>query len=83
MISRRVHPTARAEVPYGTVGEFLTDYLAEMDVKSRSLATFRQRQRPFFGLSVQAWGSVLLYIVNLLAHFDSTGWGGANNSNKN
>ena len=28
-ICHEAHPTARVEIPYGTVGEFVTNYLAE------------------------------------------------------
>ena len=79
----KFHPTARVEVPTGTAVEFVTDYLAG---NGRRINIIRQLyvndSVQFLGLSDQAWGSGLLFITNLLAHVESTGWGSYNNSNQ-
>ena len=71
-ISHKVHPTAHVEVPAGTVGEFVTNYLAKMVVELISLEKICQRQCPILVLFYQAWGSGFLFIGNFLAHVE---WG--------
>ena len=83
-ICREVHPTAHVEVLDGPIGEFVTDYLAENGRQILIIGQLSVNDSiPFLGFSDQAWGSVLPFITNLLAHVEATGWGGSNNSNHN
>ena len=83
VISRKVHPTARVEVPDGSVRERVTNYLAKNRRQIEIIEkNYVNNSVQFMGLYNQAWGSGLLRISNLLVHVDSTGWGSSNNSNQ-
>ena len=82
-ISCKVHPTARVEVPDGTIGEFVTDYLVENRCQIYIIAQLSINDSvQFLGLSDQSGGSELPFIANLLYQVEDTGWGSANNSNQ-
>ena len=84
VICRELHPTACVEIPDGTAGYFVTNYLAE---NGRWIPIIGQlsvnNSVQFLGLSDQAWGSTLLYIANLLAQVEAKCGGSSNSSNKN
>ena len=74
-LSQKVHPTAHVEVPAGTVGDFVTNYLDENGCQIKIIGQLSVNDSvQFLGLSDQAWGSGLLFVANLLAHVESTGW---------
>ena len=83
-ISLKVHLTECLEVPDGTVGEFVTNYLAENGLRINIIGKFSINDGvQFLGLSDQAWGNGLPFIANILAQVEETGWHSFNNSNKN
>ena len=82
-IFREVRPTERVDILDGTVGYFVTNYLAENGCQIRIIGEISVNGSvQFLGLSNQAWGSGLLYIANLLAVVEATGWVNSNDSNQ-
>ena len=68
-ISRKVRPTAHAEVPDRAVGEFVTNYLSENGRQTKIIRQLSVNVRvQFLGLSEQAWRSGLSFIANHLDH---------------
>ena len=82
-ISRKLHSTAQLEVIHGTVGEFVTNHLAE---NGRIIQITRQlsvnNSVQFWGVPDQGWGSSFLFIYNLLDRVEAIGWGSGNYSNQ-
>ena len=82
-IGHEVHSIARVEVTYGTVGEFVANYLSE---NGRLIDTIGQisinDSVQFLGFTDQAWGSGLPFIFNLLSRVEATGWGIVNYPNQ-
>ena len=83
-ISRKVHPTARLEVPAGTVRYFVTNYLAESGRQIPIIGQLSVNNRvQFLVFSYQSWGSGLMFIPNSQYQVDSIWWESSNNSNQN
>ena len=78
--SWEVHPTDRVEVISGTVGEFVTDYLAE---NVRIIQIIGQlsvnNSVQFLGFPDQGRGSGLPFVINMKALVEATGWDSYNN----
>ena len=78
-----VNPAVRVEILAGTVGEFVTDYLAENGGWIAIIGELSVNgSAQFLGLYDQAWGSGLRYIANLLVQVEAKGWSSSNNSNQ-
>ena len=79
----KVHTFVRVEIPSGTVGEFVTDYLAENGRLVEIIGEISVNGNvQFLGLSDQVWVSGLPYISNLLDQFEAKGWVSYNNYNQ-
>ena len=82
-ISCKVHPKSQVQVIYGTVGEFLTDYIAK---NGRIIQIIRQipinYSVQFLGVPDNGGGSGFPFICNLQAPVEDTGWESANNCNQ-
>ena len=73
-IFREVHSIARMDIPDGTNGEFVTDYLSENGRHDQIIGElFTNGNVQFIGLS-KIWGSGVLYIFNIRAHVETKGW---------
>ena len=73
-IVRKVHPTAQEEVPIGTIGEFVTDCLAEIRGKIQIIGKLSINSSvQFLGVLAQVWGHGLLFIRNLQDPAEATG----------
>ena len=82
-ICHKIHPTARVEIRDETVGEFVTNYLAENGRRIAIIGKISVNVSfQFFGLSYQDWGSGFPYITNLLDQVEATGWGISKNPNQ-
>ena len=82
-ISCKVHPTARVEVTTGTVGEFVTNYLAENGCRIqiiRQMSINNSVKR--LGVPDQGGVSGFPFICNLLDRVEFTGCGSRNYSNQ-
>ena len=78
-----VHPTVCEEIPDVTITKFVTDYLANIGRQFANIGKLSVNDSvQFLVLSDQAKGSRLLYIANLLAQVEATGWGSSNNYNQ-
>ena len=83
-IIREFCPTERVEVPAGNVGEFGTNYLAEMDAEPIPLGNFPSTTvSNLWVFPNQSSGTGMLFIYNIQAPIEATGWRSANNSNQN
>ena len=81
--SRKVHPTAQVQVITGTVGNFVTDYLAENGRIIQIIGKLSANNSvQYLGVPDQCGGIGLPFISNLQAHIEATGWGSANNPNQ-
>ena len=66
-IFRKVHPTARVEIPDGTVGDFFTNYIAENGCQIGIISKIYVNDSvQFLRLSNQSWVIGLLFIANLM-----------------
>ena len=82
-IYREVHPTACVDIPYGTVGAFVTNYLAENGRLVEIIGEISVNGNvQFLGLSDQVWVSGFPYIANLLDQVEAKGWVSYNNYNQ-
>ena len=82
-IIREVHPTSRVEVTFGSVGEFVKNYLSENGRRINIIRKISSNNSvQTLGVPDQVRGSGLLFIINLLARVESTGWGSGNYFNK-
>ena len=73
--------TAHVEIPDGIFEEFVTYYLSENGRRNHIIGEISiNGSVQFIGLS-QIWGSRFLYIFNLQAHVEATGWGVSSNGN--
>ena len=82
-VTLEVHLTAQIEVCAGTVGQFMTNYLAENGCRTPVIGQFSiTGSVKLLGIPFSAWGHVLLFIENLQAPTATYGWGDANNSNQ-
>ena len=80
-ICREFYLKVRVEILDGTFGDFVTEYLSGNWQKNHIIGELSiNGSVQFIGLS-QIWGSGFLYIVNLQAHFEATGWGSSFNGN--
>ena len=70
----KVFPTARVEVPFGTVKEFVTDHLAENGFIIQIVGQLSINDSvQILGVPAQAWGNVLLFLCNLQSSAEATG----------
>ena len=70
-----VHPTAQVEVVSGTIREFVTNYLPENGQKIQIIRQLSiNNSVQFLGVPYQAWGFGLLFLSNLQAPAEATGW---------
>ena len=82
-IIRKVCPTALVEVTTGTVGDFLTDYLAENGRRIHTIGKLSVNVSvQFLGMPDQDGRSWLLFICNILDRFEATGLGSGNYLNQ-
>ena len=73
-ICREVHPTVLIEIPDGTIGLFVSEYLSENRRRNRIIGELSINGRvQFIGLS-EIWGSVLLHISNPRDPEATSGW---------
>ena len=81
-ICREVNTTSFVDIPAGTSGEFVTDYLAENGRQIRIIGELTIKGSiQFLVLYDQVWVIGLLYISNLWSQVEATGWVSSNNSN--
>ena len=82
-IIRKVHPTAQVEFPAGTVGEFVTNYLAENRYIIQIIGQlFINDSIQFLGVPAQAWLHGFIFLCNLQSPSDATVLGSGNYSNQ-
>ena len=83
-VNHEDHPTLQRYVGAGTVGQFMTNYLAE---NGRIIPVISQlsinRSVEILGIPADAWGYGLPFIDNIQAPNVHYGWADANNSNQN
>ena len=78
-IWHKVHTTACVEIPYGTVGEFVTNYLRNNQRRNQIIGELSINGSAQFIVMSEIWGCVLPYIPNLLSHVEATGWVSSSN----
>ena len=77
--THEVHPTGCVEVIYGTVGDFVTNYLAENECRIHIIGQLSVNDSVYFlVVPTQAWGRGLTFLRNLQAPDKTTGWGSDN-----
>ena len=82
-IIREGYPTMQVEITAGTVGEFVTDYLAEDGCRIEIIGQLSVNDSiHFFGVLGQVGRIVLPFIFNLLDPVEATGWGSGKYSNQ-
>ena len=82
-IGREFHPAAQVEVIYGTVREFVTNYLAENIRRVQIIEQLSVNNSvQFWGVPNQGEGGVLQFLCDLQARVKDTGWGIGNYSNR-
>ena len=82
-IIRKVHPTVQVEVNSRTVGDFVTNYLAENGRRIKIIGQlYTNDSVQFLGFPVQSCGTVMPFIYTLQAPCELIGWGIANNYNQ-
>ena len=73
-IGQEVHPTTHVEILDGTIGEFVTDYLAKNGLRIENIGKLSVNNSvQFSGLSDQSWGIRLPFIFKLLAQVEGKG----------
>ena len=82
-IIREVHPTEQLEVTTGTVGESVTNYLAENGCRIQIIGQLSVNDSvQFFGVPDQGGGSRFLFICIFLDSVEAKGWGSGNYYNQ-
>ena len=83
MICCEVHPTARIDIPAGTVGFFFTEYFSENGQRNCIIGELSINiSIQFIGLS-KIWGSGFPFIPSPRAPDISSGWGSTGDANSN
>ena len=73
-IIHKDHPTAHVDIPAGTVGDFVTHYLAENGRRIEIIGKISVNGSiTFLGLFDQARGTRISFIFNLQARVEATG----------
>ena len=70
-----VHPTLRVDVPTGTVGEFVPEYLTPEKMINRIICQCSVNESVQLTGFPKIWGSSLTYIYNAALLDATKGWG--------
>ena len=73
-ICREVHPTARVDLLAGTVRQFFTEFLFKNGRRNWIIVEFSINGSVKFIRFSEIWGSILLYIPNIMAQVEAIGW---------